>query len=95
MNYQLNDIPLFSVYTVPASEYTNAEGGNIMIRITLQYGANTRKLLVPEMKKLRDVLTEADIAFSPEDHLIIGDRTLSGDELEKTSSTWAWRVLPN
>ena len=54
-----------------------------MIRITLQYGGTEKKLLVPEMKKLRDVLNEADIAFSPEDHLIIGDRTLSGDELDK------------
>lgn len=54
-----------------------------MIRITLQYGANTRKLLVPEMKKLRDVLIEEDVDFSPEDHLVIGDRNLSGDELDK------------
>ncbi len=54
-----------------------------MVKITLKYGDNEEKLLVPEQKPVRDILKEAEFGFSPEDRLFIGDRLLHEDDLDK------------
>ncbi len=54
-----------------------------MIKITLKYGDKEKKLLVPETKKVRDFLHEAEIDFSDEDSVIIGDQLLQGGEIDR------------
>ena len=55
-----------------------------MIRITLKHGDKEKKLLAPETKKVGDFLKEAEVDFSDEDSVIIGDRLLQGDEIDKS-----------
>ena len=54
-----------------------------MIRVTLKYEGNEKKILVSEQKKLRECLEESDIGFSPADAAFINDRRLSEEDLEK------------
>lgn len=54
-----------------------------MIKVTLKYAGNEKKVLAPEMQKIRDLLKEAGIDFSEDDRVIIGGRQLSGDEIDQ------------
>ena len=54
-----------------------------MIKITLKYGKNEKKVLVPEMQKVRDFLKEAEVDFSENDGVIVGERLLSEDEIDQ------------
>jgi len=53
-----------------------------MIKVTLKYDGNEKKVLAPEMQKIRDLLKEAGIDFSEDDRVIICGRQLSGDEID-------------
>ena len=55
-----------------------------MIKITLKYGDKEKKVLVPEMQKVGDFLKDAGVDLSEDDGVIVGDRLLSGDELDKS-----------
>jgi len=55
-----------------------------MIKITLKYGEKEKKLLAPEMQSVSDFLKDAAVDFSGGDGVIVSDRLLSGDELNKS-----------
>ena len=54
-----------------------------MIKITLKYGENEKKMLVPEQKKVIEFLKEAEIKFSAEDGVFINEELLSGEDINK------------
>ena len=54
-----------------------------MIKITLKNGEKEKKILVPEMQKVRDFLKDADVDFSSDDGVIVGERLLTGDEIDQ------------
>ena len=54
-----------------------------MIKVTLKYGGQEKKILVPEQRKVREVLEECEVSYSAGVVVTVGDRFLNKNDLDR------------